>query len=188
MPALVRYAGLMAVLRGGFLVALLTAGAAVSTPAAAQGGRSGEGAPGARREALERRVREQIGREVQERLGLDDAQMRRLGETNQRFEEQRRLLLAEEGTARMGLREQMMRGDSANQQRVGTLLDQMLAVQRKRHDLVEQEQRALAAFLTPVQRATYLVMQDQMRRRMEEMRGRSRRPGARGRPGPPPTP
>ena len=141
---------------------------------------------GARRQALERQVKERIGREVQERLQLDDAQMRKLGETNQRFEAQRRLLVAEERAARMGLREEMLRGDSASQERVGTLLDALIGVQRKRVELLEQEQRALSAFLDPVQRAGYLVMQEQTRRRMDEMRRRARRSGAGGRPGQPP--
>ena len=141
---------------------------------------------GARREALERQVRERIGREVQQRLQLDETQMRKLGETNERFEAQRRLLVAEERIARTGLREEMMRGDSARHQRVGTLLDALIGVQRKRVELVEQEQHALSAFLDPVQRAKYLVMQDQTRRRMDEMRRNARRPGGRGRPGQPP--
>ena len=164
----------------GMLLALTAA------PAGAQA--KGERPPeeqGMRREALERRVRERIAQEVQQRLGLDEAQTQRLGATNRKFEEQRRLLLAEERTARMGLREQLMRKDSADQRQVGALVDKLISVQRRRIDLVEQEQRELAGFLTPVQRATYLSMQDQMRRRMEEMRkGGGRRPGARGRAAP----
>ena len=176
---------------GGFSLtrsarALAAAGAIVlsvtiASPALAQGGRAAD-QPGTARAALEQRVRERMAREVQARLNLDNAQMQRLGATNRKFEEQRRSLLAEERAARMGLREQLVRGDSADQQRVATLLEQLLSVQRKRFDLVEQEQRELAAFLTPVQRARYLALQDQMRRRMEEMR-RGGRAGARGRPG-----
>lgn len=167
--------------RSAVLAGLLTAAGAGGRELEAQGGR----APAehrARREALERRVRERIAAEVQDRLQLTDVQTQRLGETNRKFEERRRLLLAEERTTRMGLREQLMRGDSADQKRVGTLVDQLISVQRRRIDLVEQEQRELAGFLTAVQRATYLSMQDQMRRRMEEMRGGQRR-GGRGRPG-----
>ena len=161
---------------------MLTASAA--SPVLAQGGRAG-GQPGTARAELEQRVRERMGREVQARLNLDNAQMQRLGATNNKFEEQRRSLLVEERTARMGLRGQLVRGDSADQQRVAAFLDQLLAVQRKRFDLVEQEQRELAGFLTPVQRARYLAMQDQMRRRMEEMRRGGGRPGPRGRAGRP---
>ena len=166
------------------LTVMLAASAA--GPAAAQA--KGERQPaeqGTRREALERRVRERIAQEVQERLGLDDAQTQRLGETNRKFEDRRRVLLAEERTARIELRAQLTRKDSADQRQVGALVDQLISVQRRRLDLVEQEQRELAAFLTPVQRATYLSLQDQMRRRMDEMRrGGGRRPGARGRAAP----
>lgn len=171
-----------AMIRSAVLAALLIATAGGVRELQAQGGRP-PAEQGARREALERRVRERIAAEVQDRLQLTDVQTQRLGETNRKFEERRRLLLAEEGTTRMGLREQLMRRDSADQRRVGTLVDQLISVQRRRIDLVEQEQRELAGFLTPVQRATYLSMQDQMRRRMEEMRGGQRR-GGRGRPGP----
>ena len=167
------------VLRAGMLAAALSVHAAGGAEAQANdGGRGGD-----RREALERRVRERIAEEVQQRLGLTDAQTQRLGATNRKFEERRRLLLAEERTARMALREQVIRGDSADQRRVATLVDQLISVQRKRLDVVEQEQRELAEFLTPVQRATYLSMQDQMRRRMEEMRrGAGGGPARRGRP------
>ena len=166
------------------LTVLLTLG--VAGPAAAQATSERQPAQEAtRRQALERRVRERIAEEVQERLGLSDAQTQRLGETNRKFEEQRRALLAEERAARMGLRAQLVRRDSADQRQVGAFIDQLLSVQRRRLDLVEQEQRELAGFLTPVQRATYLSMQDQMRRRMDEMRrGGGRRGGARGRAAP----
>lgn len=50
------------------------------------------------------------------------------------------------------------------------LLDDMLRLQRQRFVLHEDEQRELALFLTPVQRAKYFGLQEQMRRRMEEMR------------------
>ena len=46
-----------------------------------------------------------------------------------------------------------MRGDSANQDRVARYVDQLIDVQRRRIDLLSREQRALAAFMTPTQRA-----------------------------------
>jgi hypothetical protein len=130
----------------------------------------GERQGGARERAqLEQRVRARLAQEVRTRLALDDEQMRRLGETNQRYEERRRELLQQERVLRAGLRE-AMQAQAPNEQRVGRLLDDLIGIQRKRLDLVEQEQRDLAAFMTPTQRAKYLVLQDQVRRRMEEMR------------------
>jgi len=128
------------------------------------------------RQALEQRVRQRMAAVVQQRLGLNPDQMRRLGEVNRDMEAQRRLLNQQERDVRMGLRTEVMRGDSANQDRVARYVDQLIDVQRRRIDLLSREQRALAAFMTPTQRAQYLAIQDQVRRRMEDMRGR-RRPG-----------
>ena len=61
-------------------------------------------------------------------------------------------------------------GQSPDQARISALLDQMLDAQRQRLDLVRQEQNDLARFMTPLQRAGYLALQDQLRRRIEEMR------------------
>jgi hypothetical protein len=75
---------------------------------------------------------------------------------------------------RRDLREQLEAGDRADQKRVGELLDRLMTFQDQRFELVREEQRELAGYLTPVQRAKYLVMQEQLRRRVEEMRGRGR--------------
>jgi periplasmic protein CpxP/Spy len=146
---------------------------AIATGAEAQ--RGGSDSVPARRQALEQRVRQRMATVVKERLRLSDDQMRRLGEVNRDMEGQRRLLNEQERDLRVGLRTELMRGDSASQDRVARFVDQLIDVQRRRIDLLSREQRALAAFMTPVQRAQYLAIQDQLRRRMEEMRGRPRR-------------
>lgn len=137
---------------------------------------------GGSRGRLEEQVRERLGRVVREQLALDDEQMRRLQQVNQRYETQRRELVRQERDARIDLRREVMRGDSADQKRTDTLLNTLLQIQRRRLDLVQSEQRDLAAFLTPVQRAKYLALQDQMRRRVEEarQRGLQRRGGGAG--------
>jgi hypothetical protein len=112
--------------------------------------------------------------EVQQRLGLNAEQMRRLGELNRDIEPERRQLNEQERDARIALRGAMAFGDSADQDRVARSVDQLIDVQRRRIDLLSREQRALAAFMTPIQRARYLVFQDQVHRRMEDMRGRRR--------------
>ena len=130
-----------------------------------------------RRQALEQRVRQQMANTVQRRLGLNADQMRRLGEVNRDIEPERRMLNQRERDARVRLRGEVAFGDSANQDRVAQALDQLIDVQRRRIELLSREQRALAGFMTPVQRAQYLAIQDQVRKRMEDMRGRPRRGG-----------
>ena len=153
------------------MLALLTiALVAASTRAEAQ--RPVPDSAPALRQALEQRVRQRMAAVVQQRLGLTADQMRRLGEVNRDMEAQRRLLQEQERDVRVGLRTELVRGDSANQDRVARFVDQLIDVQRRRIELLSREQRALASFMTPVQRAKYLALQDQLRRRMEEMKGR----------------
>ena len=151
-----------------------------------QAQRPGPDSAPAGRQALEQRVRQRMAAVVQQRLGLNADQMRRLGEVNREMESQRRLLHQEERALRINLRAEVMRGDSANQERVAGFVDQLIDVQRRRIELLSREQRALAAFMTPTQRAQYLAIQDQVRRRMEDMRGRPRRGAQPRRANPPP--
>jgi hypothetical protein len=60
------------------------------------------------------------------------------------------------------------------------LLDQALKIQRDRLDLTEREQRELSTFLNPIQRAKYFAIQDELRRRMEELREQRQRRAAAG--------
>jgi periplasmic protein CpxP/Spy len=128
------------------------------------------GAPAQGRVGLERQFRERLAEVVRRRLNLDEAQMRELGQVNERFERERMLLLRDDRQVRQSLRAEVLLGDSANQGRVATLLDQALEIQRRRLDLTAREQHDLAAFMTPVQRAKYFGIQDELRRRMEDIR------------------
>jgi len=141
--------------------------------------------PSAERDSLEARVRQRMAEVVRRQLGLNNDQMRKLGETNRRFEVQRRDLLTRERDVRMDLRDEMESGDTTRQAQVARLLDQMLVVQRQRTDQLEAEQKELATFLTPIQRAKYFAMEEQIRRRVMEMREQGMRapPGGARRPG-----
>lgn len=150
---------------GALLAAMLLAAALPAQDSSARGERA----------LLEQRVRERLAQVVRARVGLDDEQMRRLGATNERYEQRRRDLLARERRARMELRAEIGAGDRADQRHVAQLLDQLIDVQRQRISLVEEEQRELSAFMTPVQRAKYLAVQERVRRSMEEMRRERRR-------------
>lgn len=141
---------------------------------------------GAGRGEAEARMRQRLGAVVKERLGLSDEQARKLGETSRRYEAQRRQLMMDERELRLQLRDEMAAGATPDQGRVDRALGRMIALQRQRVDLLEREQKELAGFLTPVQRARYLAFQDEARRRVDEARrgGGGRGPGAprRGRP------
>jgi Spy/CpxP family protein refolding chaperone len=144
-----------------------------------------------RRAVLERQVRQRIATVVKERLDLTDAQAQQLQEVEGRSDQRRRDLMQREMRLRRDLRQQLSPGVAADQQRVASLLDQVMAVHRERVAITEQEQRELARFLTPVQRAKYLGLQGELRSRIEGMRQRgeaTRRRGGVRQPGRPPRP
>jgi Spy/CpxP family protein refolding chaperone len=126
--------------------------------------------PNPRREMLEQRLRERTGDLVRRRLQLTDEQMKQLQATNRQFEQQRGSLLMREREMRRSLRAEILAGEKANQARVAQLLDQTLQLERQRLDLVQNEQRELAKFLTPVQRAKLFGLQNELRRRAQELR------------------
>jgi hypothetical protein len=123
--------------------------------------------PVARRALLESRLREALGQVVKERLNLDDAQTTRLMSVNQRFNDDRMRLFRDEVRIRRDLRQAIAGGASETSPQTGQLLDQLLDIQRQRVESQQREQQALAEFLTPEQRARYLTMMDQLRRRVQ---------------------
>ena len=78
----------------GMGVLLAVSMLAISARAEAQ--RPGPDSMPGRREALEQRVRQRMAAVVQQRLGLNAEQMRRLGEVNRDMEAQRRQLQEQE--------------------------------------------------------------------------------------------
>jgi len=118
---------------------------------------------------LEQRLRERTGQMVQRRLELTDDQMKKLQSANQQFEKRRGDLIAREREVRRGLRAQML-AEKPDQNRVSQLLDQTMQLERQRLDLVQSEQRELARFLTPVQRAKLFAIQTELRRRTQQLR------------------
>src|SRR5215210_6301046 len=104
------------------LVALL----ATAIPAHAQ--RPGS-APAGDRPALEQQFRERATKLAKERLGLTDAQLQKLQQSNARFAPQLRQLTAQERDIRTQLRQEMTVGNAANQQHVSELLDASLRLQ-----------------------------------------------------------
>jgi periplasmic protein CpxP/Spy len=126
-----------------------------------------------RRAALEQQFRAQSATLAQQKLGLTDAQLAQLEQTNARFAPQMNQLVAQERETRQQLRLEMTRGNQANQQHVSDLLDNTVRLQKQRIALVEAEQKDLARFLTPTQRAGYIALQAQFRMRAQELMRRN---------------
>jgi periplasmic protein CpxP/Spy len=138
--------------------------------------RPGSGAPQtsikqpARRQQLEQQLRRRLWSVTKDRVGLSDAQMTRLGETSARFDARRRTLNQAERAERVALRQQILAGDRADQGRIASGLDRLLQLQRQRVELQAAEQQELATYLTPIQRAKFAALQEQVRRRAEALR------------------
>ena len=126
--------------------------------------------PNAGRPVLERQFHERLARLAQTRIGLTDAQMTQLEQSTSRYAPQLNKLAADERETRRQLRVELT-SPQPNQQHVGQLLDTSVQLQKQRVALVEAEQKDLARFMTPVQRARYIALQQQFRRRTQELSG-----------------
>ncbi len=157
-------------MRVSLLAVILASSVATASPAIAQ---TKQRAPSdTTTSALEARVRQRLAAVAKQRLALTDDQMRQLTAVNATYEPRRRDLVAQERSARVVIREELQRGKIADEKRVEGALADLFKAQRARIDLAEQEQRDLAKFLQPSQRAGYLALQEQVRRRVEQMRRR----------------
>jgi periplasmic protein CpxP/Spy len=117
-------------------------------------------------QALERRVAEV----VQRKLGASDDQMRQLGDVNRKYQAERKALSQKDREARQTIRAEVLRDSMADQEKVSRMLDELAEVQRRRLDVFVREQRDLARFLTPVQRAKYATLQEGLRRKVDQLR------------------
>jgi hypothetical protein len=123
--------------------------------------------------------RQRGGARMRAMLGLTDEQATKLQATESRFAQQRRDNLVRRRAIAESLRDQLRPGIAANADSVRKLLD---AGDQNRDGfvrLVRDEEKEMAGYLTPVQRARYALMQERLRQRFAGMRGRHGR--ARGR-------
>ena len=133
-----------------------------------------------RRQRLEQQLRQGLWRIAKQRIGFTDDQMARLEETSRRYDGRRRALMVDERAQRLTLRQAILaEGKGADQELVASALDRLLQLQRERLELHAQEQKEFATFMTPIQRAKYAALQEEVRRRMEALR-RQRPDSARG--------
>lgn len=157
------------------IVVALTGAVMLTSPQAllAQGRGGGRGnGPPADRGQLAQEFRERLAAVMQKQLGLNEDQMRKMSEVNQKYDVKRRDLVRRDRDNRMQLRKALLDDPAPDQNRVAQLVKESIQIERERVDLTEHEQVDLSKFLSPVQRAKYLGFQDQMRRRVEQYRDR----------------
>jgi hypothetical protein len=141
---------------------------------------------GLKRQQLEQQVRRTFWRVAKQRIGFTDDQMTRLEQTSQRFDQQRRNLAQQEKAARVAMRTQILADSGANQAVIASSLDQLQQLQRQRADLQGDEQKEFSTFMTPLQRAKLFALQEQVRKRMQDIvRARPESAAAGLRAGPP---
>ncbi len=149
------------------------------------------GVPGDTAEAgrLRRQIEERFGQRVKEQLRLTDDQATKLRGTQERFGDRRRALMRQQIERRMALNDQMQPGVAANSDSVRKLMDGLQGGRTEMLKVEQDEDRDMAGYLTPVQRARYQEMRrrfldrvNEMRQERRERRGPGMGPGGR-RPG-----
>ena len=103
--------------------------------------------------------------------------MRQLADVNRGYQSERRELNQKDRQARQAIRAEVLRDSLADQSLVARELDALVDVQRQRIDVFAREQRDLARFLTPVQRAKYATLQEGLRKKVEQLRQQQQESG-----------
>jgi Spy/CpxP family protein refolding chaperone len=146
-------------------------GAAARKEARKDARAEGRGDRGARQQRLAGEVREAFHRVVKQRLNLKDDQARRLKEVDDRYENQRNEVARDEREARQALRAALAApAGSTDQAKVDENMGRVMKAQRRRSEILEAEQKELGTFLTPVQRAQFFAMRDNLARRIQQVR------------------
>jgi len=148
-----------------------------------QAQRNDSAPPLGERALLQRQVRQAWIGNVRRQLNLNDEQMRTLNQVNTKYERQRGDIQRDERQARLGLKAAMADTAAGDQNaRIEQQMNVLVGAQRRRADLFENEQKELAGFLTPLQRARYSVLQERLAQRLQQLRQNQQETPA----GPPP--
>jgi len=133
-------------------------------------------------ERLRAQIEERFAQHVQQELRLTPDQATKLRASQERFGTRRRDLMRQQMERRRALQDQMQPGVAANADSVRKLMDGFQAGRADMLKIDQDEDREMAGYLTPVQRARYQEMRARLRQRVNEMR-EQRREGRMG-PGP----
>jgi len=135
-------------------------------PALAQD--DGDDSPQAAR--MRQQIEQRFAQQIQANLGLTDEQAVKLRATFNIYAPKRRAMEQEERAIKRGLQGQLRPGIAADADSVSKLVDRLLAVKVAYVRSFVDEDREMAKYLTPVQRAQFQVMRERLMARIEEIR------------------
>ena len=124
----------------------------------------------AERERLQQQIEDRFGRLVQQQLQLSDDQASKLRGTEERFRGRRREIIRRQLGLRLALNSQMCPGCAANPDSVRRLMDGIDANRAELFRLQQDQDREIAGYLSPVQRARYQILRERFLRRLTEVR------------------
>jgi protein CpxP len=135
---------------------------------------------------LRQQFRERWNERVRTQLGLTADQSAQLQATEDRFAAQRRTIVQRQRGVQEALRAEVQPGGTANADSVRRLMDVRDQNRAAMGQLERDEDREMARYLTPVQRARYQLMRQRLQERIAEVRRQRRQQLARPRatPGP----
>ena len=142
---------------------------------------------------LRQQIRQRWQQVVRTQLDLTPDQATKLQATEDRFAAQRRGIVQRQRGVQEALRGQLQPGVAANADSVRRLMDARELNRATLAQIDHDEDREIAGYLSPVQRARYQIMRQRLQERIAEMRRqrhqqlrspRGGRPGVRGRPRP----
>lgn len=113
---------------------------------------------------------ERFTQRIAQALHLDDGQARRLRSELQTSRRERARIATRMRELRLELN-QLIQGGSADESRVGELLDELVDLEGRAAMIVVDEQRRLSMFLSPLQRARYLYLRQRLVRQALDRQG-----------------
>lgn len=136
----------------------------------------------AERERLQQQVEDRFAQVVQQQLRLDNDQVSKLRGTEERFRARRREIVQRQLALRFSLNGQMCPGCAADPDSVRRLMDGIEANRGELFRMQQEQDREMAGYLTPVQRAQYQLLRERLIRRLGEVRRERLRGGEPRRP------
>jgi Spy/CpxP family protein refolding chaperone len=154
------------------LLAGIVLGLVAAAPVEAQRGSSGRRGGGEQdRAELEQRVRMQMGRMMERRLGLTQEQATALSDVVQGFDERRREMRRSEQAARRRVEALLLEGGEDDTE-ARELLARMADLRQQEAALFAEEQEALLDVITPIQVLQMQALREQIGQRIRALRGR----------------